>query len=990
VRRVRVGPVGILVALACVGGVAYAAVQDPLGVIGPSNGIQPSGRQLHPEGKLTQLGNLPTGGALTTNGRFLWALSTGRGRNDVRIVRVAKTPCKGGKKKGKKGQAAEAKQSGSKRCNRRAGKQVGMVVQTIPFPGLSGGIAMSPDGHTAYVSGLHDSSHTDEQVDPSVPGREGDVIHVLKYDPSTGIAQRAGIISVPPPSGAPAVQNFPPNPSVHRSWPRDIAVSPDGKTLLVALNLADAAAVVDTATGSVRYVSVGHYPYGAGIRADGRYGMVTSETGGTVSVIDLAAASLVKTIQVAPRLSHPEGIAVDPKAPLAFVANASQDTITVIDTDTMTVARTLSVERSQGNGSMPTYVSVTPDGCDLLSADSGEDAVAVFALSRAKKCGQGAKKGPKKKHSKKKAKKKSSSATEQLASKHKKKGKGKSKRRSARPFQLVGRIPTGSYPTAVAASPKRRQLVWVSARGLGVGPNPNGPNPKSPANNDNQINTYQYLPSIVTGSSGVLNYPSDRKIRKLTPIGDRQIIPADARSAPADTPIRPGGPIQHVFYIVRENRTYDQVLGDDSRGDGDPSLTIFGNSITPNAHALVQRFPLLDHVYANSEASIDGHYWTAAGAVSDYVTKNWHQNYGGRNRPYDFGSFMVSAPPKGYIFQRMLQDGVSFYNYGEGLAGLSPFEDKDRTQAETDLNSQVLDPSRTDVQINGGCYDSDISIFDTPAVGPKTGSVYDSTLSGVSSPPDVSRFDCFKTRFDNQVATDSVPTFNYISLPLDHTQGVSPGDRTPDADVANNDYGLGEMVDEISHSSIWGSSLILVVEDDSQDGADHVDAHRIPAMVISPYTQQGAVVHNRFDQLSFLRTLEIISGMKSLNLAEALAVPLYNAMTPNPGNSAPYNAIVPSVNMSQTNAKTPANVAATRGVDLEGTDQVPQAVLDRMLWHYAHGFKSAPPPPGPNASSEDSKAADAGSIEQKAIVRQIRRAMRGKRVQLPAGADPDG
>ncbi len=949
-------------------------------MIGPSNGVQPSGRQLEPEGRLTQLGNLPTGGAITPNGRFLWALSTGRGRNDVRIVQVAKTPCgKAHKKKGnahrKKGRASEAaKQTGSKRCNRRAGRQLGEVVQTIPFPGLSGGIAMSPDGHTVYVSGVKDSGHPPEQVDSSTPGREGDVIHVLRYNPKTGIASRAGIISVPPPSWAAATQAFPPT-SEKRSWPRDIAVSRDGRILLVALNLADAAAVIDVATGNVRYVSVGHYPYGAGIRADGRFGMVTSETSGTVSVIDLASAQLVKTIQVAPRLSHPEGIAVDPKSHYAFVANANQDTITVIDTDRMEVARTLSVERSQGIGSSPTYVSVTPDGCDLLSANSGEDAVAIFALSRAKRCGQGGKPAGKKKHhhGRKKGGQKSVAPVEQLASKHKGKAKGKSNRRRARPFQLVGRIPTGSYPTVAVATPKHRQLVWVSARGLGVGPNPNGPNPST--GDDTYLN--QYLPSIVTGASGVLNYPSDRKIRKLTPIGERQVIPADARAAPPDTPIRAGGPIKHVFYIVRENRTYDQVLGDDSRGDGDPALTLFGSSITPNLHALVQRFPLLDHVYANSEASIDGHYWTAAGAVSDYVTKNWHQNYAGRDRPYDFGSYVVSAPPKGYIFQRMLREGVSFYNYGEGLAGLSPFGDKDRTDAETAENAQILDLSKSDVQLNGGCYDSDINIFETPAIGPKTGVVYDSSLPPGANPGDASRFSCFNARFQSQVATNSVPTFSYLSLPLDHTQGLAPGKRTPDADIANNDWGLGQIVDEISHSSIWNSSLILVVEDDSQNGADHVDAHRIPALVISPYTQQGAVIHNRYDQLSFLRTLEIISGMRSLNLGEALAVPLYDALTPNPGNSAAYTAIVPSVNMTGTNAATPANIAATRGQDLEGTDQVPQDVLDAMLWHYRHGHKSAPPPPGPNASAEDSQQRDADSIDRKAIVRQIRRATGG-------------
>jgi DNA-binding beta-propeller fold protein YncE len=947
-------------------GVASAIAQSPPGVIGPSTGIQPSGRHLEPEGKLTPLGNLPTGGALTTNGRFLWALSTGRGRNDVRIVEVAGPPCKKKKKHGKKGGAAEAKKKKKRsRCKRRSGG-VGTVVQTIPFPGLSGGIAMSPDGRTAYVSGVANSSHEAEQADPSVPGQEGDVIHVLHYDPKTGIATRAGVIGVPPPSDAPPAQDFPTS-SDKFSWPRDIAVSPNGRTLLVALNLADAAALIDTATGNVRYVNVGHYPYGAGITTDGRYGLVSSETQGTVAVIDLAAGTVVKTIQVAPPLSHAESIAIDPKAPLAFVGNANQDTITVIDTKSLAVARTLSVERPQGVGTSPTYVSVTSDGCDLLSADSGEDAVAVFALSKGKNCGQGAKKGKKKK---KKGGKKKTAAVAQPAAKGKGKRKHKkSHARKTKPFQLVGRIPTGSYPTMAAATPKRRQLVWVSARGLGVGPNPGGPNPFT--GDDTYLD--QYLPSIVDGASGVLSYPSDRKIRKLTPISDRQVIPADARTAPSDTPIRAGGPIKHVFYIVRENRTYDQVLGDDSRGDGDPALTLFGNSITPNLHALVQRFPLLDHVYANSEASIDGHYWTAAGAVSDYVVKNWHQNYAGRHRPYDFGSYEVSAPPKGYIFQRMLESGVSFYNYGEALAGISPFPDKDRTPAQTAQNGQLLSPTLTDVQLNGGCYDSDISIFDTPAIGPKLGNVYDSSLPPGSQPGDASRFNCFNTRFQAQLAANAVPTFNYLSLPLDHTEGLSPGKRTPDADIADNDWALGQIVDTISHSSIWNSSLILVVEDDSQNGADHVDAHRIPALAISPYTQQGAVVHDRYDQLSFLRTLEIISGLPSLNLGEVLAVPLYNAVTPNPGNSDPYDAIMPSVDMTETNPATAQNIAASRGQPLNATDQVPQHVLDAMLWHYRHGFKSKPPPPGPNASTQDSKEVDDEAIDVEELAREIRR-----------------
>jgi DNA-binding beta-propeller fold protein YncE len=979
----------LLVAGGIATGVAIAVAADPPpGVIGPINATQPTGRQLHPVGKQTRLGNFPTGGALTTNGRFLWTLSTGRGRNDIRIVRVLPDSCKKPKKKGgKKGaaasaatpkQRAQAKRKASK-CKRKKERRVGEVVQTIPMPGLSGGIAMAPDGRTAYVSGVPDSGHADQKVDASVPGRNGDVVHVFTYNRGTGIADRNGVIPVPPPAGAPAYQDFPPSATAKRSWPRDIAVSPDGRTLLVALNLADYAAIVDTATRSVRYAAAGHYPYGAAISRDGKRGLITSETEGKVTVIDLATGAFAGDVQVAPRLSHPEGMATDPKSDRVFVANANQDTIAVINTQTYKVDKMLSVARSEGVGTFPTYLSVTPDGCDLLSADSGEDAVAVFAISTAKRCVATAK-------AKKKKKKGKPAAAD--AKKNKKK---KKKKRGApvHEYDLLGRIPTGSYPTAVAATPKRGRLAWVSARGLGVGPNPNGPNPKSPANNDNAINQFQYLPSIVSGSSGVLPFPTLSRLRKLTPVADQEIVPTNTRAAPADTPIRANGPIKHVFYIVRENRTYDQVLGDEPRGDGDPNLELFNSTVTPNAHALVQRFPLLDHVYANSEASIDGHYWTAAGAVSDYVTKNWHQNYAHRGRPYDFGSYDVSRPPAGYIFERALDEGVSFYNYGEGLAGLSPFPDKDRTPEESARNLALLQPNLTDVQLNGGCYDGDISIFDSPPIGPKTAKVYDSTLPPGAPPTDHSRFTCFNNHFQVQLGSDTVPAFNYIVLPLDHTEGVTPGKRTPDADVASNDWGLGQIVDTISHSSIWDESLILVVEDDSQDGADHVDAHRIPALVISPYTQQGAVVHDRFDQLSFLRTLEIVAGMKPLNLAEALAVPLYNALTANPDNIAPYNAIMPSVDMNAVNPMTRANREASAGLPLNALDQIPQRRLDSILWHYRHGFGSSPPPPGPNAAGNDRLGEDEDEdplSRPGALARELMRMLRGK----PPAQDPDG
>ena len=889
--------------------IAWAATGGS-NVVGPRTRIQPSGRQLDPVGELTKLGNFPTGGALTPDGRFLWTLSTGRGINDIRIVAAT-------------------------------GPDTGRIVQVIRMPGLSGGIAISSDGRRAYVSGIANSPFTDESAPSGIPGGQGDVVSVFKVQPGTGRASRDGVIPVPPPASSPPYQTFPPQGTDTLSWPRDLAVSPDGRTVLAALNLADRAALIDTRTKQVRYVEVGHYPYGAAITSDGKYGLVTGETQGVVTVIDLATGQKVKTIQVGAHLSHPEGMAVDPQRPLAFVAIANDDQIGVIDTRTMTLKRTVSLARPTGAGTTPSQLTVTGDGCDLLSADSGEDAVAVIALSRAHRCDP-SHPGP----------------------------------RRARPFQLVGRLPVGSYPTVAAARSASGKLAWISARGLGVGPNPHGPNPNSPNDSDDFINSFQYLPSIVRGSSGILRFPGDSQIRRLTPRADRQIHPLNQQRAPRNTPIRPNGPIKHVFFIVKENRTYDQVLGDDPRGDGDKQLTLFGRRITPNTHALVRRFPLLDHVYADSEASIDGHYWTAAGAVSDYVTKNWPQNYSGRGRPYDFGAYEVSAPPKGYIFERALAEHIPFFNYGEALAGLSPFPDKDRTQAETTTNAKVL--SNSDVQLNGGCYDGDIAIFNP--IGAGNVDVYDSSVPAGAPPTSHSRFACFKQRFQQQLLTNSVPPLNYMVLPLDHTQGVAPGKRTPNADVADNDWGLGQIVQEISHSPIWKSSLILVMEDDSQDGADHVDAHRIPALVISPYTERGAVVHDRYDQLSFLRTAETIIGMKPLNLAEHLAVPLYHAMTPNAGNAAPYDAIKPKVSVTATNPSTAANRRASRGLPLNALDQVPQQRLDSILWRYVHGPHSNPPPPGPNASAQDTQGRDESGDEVLGhpgrVAERLRRAFR--------------
>jgi YVTN family beta-propeller protein len=892
---------------------ATAVAAAPPNAVGPSTRIQPSGRQLAPYGKLAPLGNHPGGAALTKNGRFLWALDSGRGRNDIRIIDVA--PELGCTQRGKRRQA---------RCRKRQAKRhrAGRLIQTLPMPGLSGGIAMAPDGRTAYVSGVADSPHLDQQAPPGTPGTEGDVIHVFRYNRKSGQAVRAGLIPVPPPPNTSPPQNFPPTTLAPLSWPRDLAVSPNGRTLVAALNLADSAAVIDTHSHAVGYVKTGSYPYGAAITRDGKTGLVSNEADGTVSVIDLASKRKTADIQVGAHLSHPEGIAIDPVTSQAFVAVAAEDSVAVIDTTRRELVRKISVANSAGNGSQPVSVSVTRDGCRLLTAESGADAIAVHALRRGCDIKRARKRGK--------------------------------KRKAAKAFSRVGLIPTASYPVFAAATPHRERVVWAASKGLGTGPNTNGPNPLSPLDSDDQINSFQYLPSIVTGLAGTAKFPTDRELRRLTTVAKAQVKPVGSEAAPAGTPLRADGPIKHVFYIVRENRTYDQVLGDDPRGAGDPNLTLFGADITPNAHALARRFPLLDHVFANSEASIDGHFWTSAGAVSDYVVKNWHQNYAGRGRPYDFGVFAVTWPAKRFLFDQAARQSIPYFNYGEAIAGTVPLTDKDRTQEET---QQVVDKfahsdlGEAGVTLGGlqvpssNCYPNDASIGKDAITGQE---VYDST-----PPPTalgaLSRVECFRQHFNTQLATGGVPAFNYMVLTNDHTNGLAAARRTPQAMVADNDYALGQIVDTISHSSIWDSSLILVMEDDSQDGADHVDAHRIPAFVISPYTKRGAVVSTRYDFPSLIRTLELPIGMQPLTLYDSLATPLYDAFDPSPSNSEPYNAIPPGTNLTATNPNTAQNRRFAKRYRLTQTDYVPQRVLDRMLWHAVRGPHSKPPAPGPNA-----------------------------------------
>jgi len=686
-------------------------------------------------------------------------------------------------------------------------------------------------------------------------------------------------------------------------------VSPDGKTLLVALGLADNAAVINTQTRQVRYVPTGSHPFGAAILPDGTTGLITNRGPGTVSVIDLAAASKIKDVTLGPHLSHPEQITLDPTRPRAYIPLANADAVAVINTSTLELTKGLDVTIPEGAGSAPVSTAVTPDGSRLLVAQSAADEISVYSI------------------------------------------------RNGVPGHLLGRIPTADYPTDVSValgpshdagkgSKAKSTLLWTAAKGFGLGPNAGPP----------ITSQYFEIPpplttkGLVTGYASIGKMPTNGQLHQLTRRATAQLDPINSEPPPPDTPLRPNGPIKHVFYIVKENRTYDQVLGDDPSGDGDPSYAIFGNQVTPNAHALVNRFPLLDHFYADSEASIDGHYWTAAADTSDYVHRTWRQNYAGRRYPSDAWFYQIAYPQTGFLFDRATEQGISWVNLGEAAAHLVPLQligITDRDEDAEDAAGQASRLAHSDLgPLLGGCYDPFIGADDlNPSIR-----LYDSSKPAGAPEPSLSRFDCFKTKFAAWEQSDTLPQFVYMTLPNDHTNGATPGRHSPRAMVADNDRALGQVIDLISHSKYWSSSAIFVVEDDSQDGFDHQDAHRIPAFVVSPYAKTG-VVSTPYDMVSAIRSMELILGLRPLNLFDSQAAPMYDAFTSQPSNAAPFDARAPTYDLLEENPARPSSAATRAGTKFDTSlpDRISQRLLDKIIWQSVHGTNSSPPPPGPNA-----------------------------------------
>ena len=530
-------------------------------------------------------------------------------------------------------------------------------------------------------------------------------------------------------------------------------------------------------------------------------------------------------------------------------------------------------------------------------------------------------------------------------------------------------MPTAAYPDSVQMTPEG-QLVWVAGKGDGSGPNPSyyfGALSHASRDAPNAYGTY--VLDLLIGREGDAADPIRLQVVADTAAGRRAgRALATVETQPAGSPI-PGVTGQakqsdqaRLLYRAREP-DYDR-FGSDPRGDGSPQLELFDKNgvagakggITPNAHALTQQFPLLDHGYEDSEVSVDGHPITSGGDASDYAQKAtrgqllqppWNL------RLRDRAGQRVASTSTSSI--RPPSRTSSFRDYG----GDGDHRHHERVQPDHPAASRPTSIRPTPTT----CSSAACRPATRPACTQDSGE-YNGTGTPFARAEPLQRV---VSAIRGSGAAGTVPALNYMILPNDHTNGTTTNDSTPQAFIADNDLALGQMVDAISHSSIWPSTAIFVVEDDSQDGADHVDSHRTPMLVISPWARHGAVVHTRYDQYSVLRTVELILGMQPLALNDALATPMYDAFisgTGTPDNGS-YSVQMPTYPLTSTNGVAAPLARLSNELPFNRLDAVPQAISDQIMWASVHGAKSTPPKAGPDASPQE--------VDRAAIVRGMLR-----------------
>lgn len=571
---------------------------------------------------------------------------------------------------------------------------------------------------------------------------------------------------------------------------------------------------------------------------------------------------------------NPNELLLNNKGTILYVANANDNSVSVINTKEEKVVEVLNVALypDAPNGSTTNGLALSTDEKTLFVANADNNCLAVYDVSKP------------------------------IQSKSK------------------GFIPVGWYPTNVKVVGNK--IFVANGKGFSSKANVYGPNPFANKQivlhhegDPNKPKGVEYIGGLFMGTMSVINIPTPKQmsvysqvVYQNTPYNKvKEKIVQGEIGNPIPRKVGDKSPIKYVFYVIKENRTYDQVLGDMKEGNGDPRLTLFGENITPNQHALAKNFVLLDNFYVDGEVSMDGHNWTMGAYATDFLEKSWVSSYGGRGGSYDGeGNRKVANNKGGFFWDHAKKAGVSFRSYGE-----------------------FVDNYKANIPVLEGNFCKYFTGYN----------------NGVM---DTTRFYQWKRDFDSLLAINKVPQFNSVRFSNDHTEGLKLGRPTPYAHVADNDYAVGLFVEYLSKSPIWKETAIFIVEDDAQNGADHVDAHRSIAFVAGGFVKRGYVDHTMYSTSSALRTMELILGIPPMSQYDAAATPMWRCFTSTP-NTGTYSALMPNINLKDKNTAMNEWQRRSELFNLTKEDAVPDLEFNKVLWHGLKGNEI--PFPGPKRAA---------------------------------------
>lgn len=630
--------------------------------------------------------------------------------------------------------------------------------------------------------------------------------------------------------------------------------------------------------------TIGGRPYDVALARNGAHLYVSDWAGRSVLVLDPVDLRVVSRIAVG---EHPNQIAVHPKDNRIFVACASSNAVMVIDTVRGVVTETIATAlfpRSP-EGSTPDAVAVSADGKTLFVANADNNCIVVVDLDEVNQS------------------------------------------------IVKGFIPTGWYPTAVAVTPDGKNLLVGVGKGNQTKPNPITPpkegeaatksDAKAPAKADappspTKARPFPYIGTTLSGALSIVPVPDEKQLAAYTEIVYRNCPYSDKLLTSAPHPHKTAipnkvgepSPIKHVIYVIKENRTYDQVFGDMPRGNGDPSLVLFGENVTPNHHKLANEFVLLDNLYCNGHVSADGHPWSTMAYNTDYIARNWALTYSKRSGVDDDDEGNLSKGPSGYLWDACARAGLSYRNYGE-------------------YGTRVSQPD--------GSFTIDGRV---PGLKGHTCPTFN--FFGEQA-RDTERMDAFLAEFREFERNGNLPRLIIMSLGEDHTFGTKVGSNTPRACVASNDLALGRLVDAVSHSKFWPETAIFVIEDDAQNGPDHVDAHRTVGLVISPYVRRGHLDSSQYSTVSMIRTMELILGLPPLSQYDAAARPMFESFT-DKADLKPYEVADPRIDLKERNRDLAYGADRSGKMDFSDCDKIDDFELNEILWRSIKGANAPLPP----------------------------------------------